>query len=102
MTGGAGVVLSTAAIGQGPVCLEGTRKRVLNTARTRLIVTAIVFVLMFTVTAGRLVELSILGAESGPRVTRHASGQAVGRADITDRNGVLLATTRRPFMPTRS
>jgi cell division protein FtsI (penicillin-binding protein 3) len=93
MSGGDGVVLSAAAIAEGPVCLEGTRKRVLNTARTRLIVTAIVFVLMFTVTAGRLVELSILGAESGPRVTRHASGQAVGRADITDRNGVLLATS---------
>lgn len=88
-----GVVLSDTAIASPPVCLEGTRKRVLNTARTRLIVTAIVFILMFTVTAGRLIELSILGADSGPRVTRHASGEALGRADITDRNGVLLATS---------
>jgi cell division protein FtsI (penicillin-binding protein 3) len=76
-----------------PICLQGARKRILDTARTRLVFTTIVFVLMFAVTGGRLIKLSIHGAESGPRVTRHASGQAMGRADITDRNGVLLATS---------
>lgn len=86
-------ILSVAVETAAPVCLEGTRKRVLGTARTRLVFTALVFVLMFAVTCGRLVALSILGAESGPRVTRHATGQAMGRGDITDRNGVLLATS---------
>lgn len=76
-----------------PICLDGARKRVLETARSRLAVTAIVFILMFAVTVGRLVELSAMGAENGPRVTRHASAQMIGRADIVDRNGVILATS---------
>lgn len=76
-----------------PICLEGARKRVLETARSRLAVTAIVFILMFAVTVGRLVEISIMGAETGPRVARHIGAQTAGRADITDRNGVILATS---------
>ncbi|MBL8660708.1 MAG: penicillin-binding protein 2 [Rhodospirillales bacterium] len=76
-----------------PICLEGVRKRVLETARSRLAITAIFFILMFAVTVGRLVELSVMGAEAGPRVSRHASAQMAGRADITDRNGVILATS---------
>ncbi len=81
-----------------PICLDGVRKRVLETARSRLAVTAIFFILMFAVTVGRLVELSVMGAEAGPRVSRHATAQMAGRADIIDRNGVILATS----LPTAS
>jgi cell division protein FtsI (penicillin-binding protein 3) len=77
----------------GAVCLEGVRKRVLETARSRLAVTAIAFILMFAVTVGRLMEISIAGADAGPRVTRHAGARMPGRADITDRNGAILATS---------
>ena len=79
--------------GGTPICLEGARKRILETARSRLAIIAIAFILMFAVTTGRLVEISIMGADNGPRVTRHAGAQMAARADITDRNGVILATS---------
>ena len=42
------------------VRLEGSRKRALDTGRNRVVVTAVLFGLAFSVIAGRLVELTVL------------------------------------------
>jgi cell division protein FtsI (penicillin-binding protein 3) len=78
----------------GRVRLEGEFKQALETGRNRLIVTAGLFALVFAVIAGRLVEVTLLG-HGEPRT---ATGPRPGaletfRADITDRNGVILATS---------
>lgn len=72
--------------------LNGMRKRALETGRTRLIVTGGLFLLAFTVIAGRLVEItSFSGVEAAPR--SGAVAARAGRGDILDRNGVVLATS---------
>jgi len=82
-----------------PVPLEGTRKQALETSRNRLVVTAVVFALAFAMVSGRLVELAVFKSGGTPSVrVAHTSEPARVRADITDRNGVLLATS----MPTAS
>jgi cell division protein FtsI (penicillin-binding protein 3) len=78
----------------GRVRLEGEFKQALETGRNRLIVTAGLFALVFAVIAGRLVEVTLFG-HGEPRT---AGGPRPGaletfRADITDRNGVILATS---------
>ena len=80
------------------VRLEGTYKLALETGRNRLLVTAVVFALAFLVIAGRLIDLAVWEGE--PRLARSpVPGPAVmERADIIDRNGVILATS----LPTAS
>ena len=74
--------------------LDGETKQALETGRTRLLVTSLLFVAGFLIIAGRVVSVSLLssGAEpsiaDAPRVTQVATE----RADIVDRNGVVLAT----------
>jgi cell division protein FtsI (penicillin-binding protein 3) len=59
---------------------------------TRLIVTASMFVLAFLTISARLVDVTLIsGAE--PRVARAPRVLPIERADIVDRNGVLLATS---------
>ena len=69
-------------------------RRPLELARTRLIVAGAIFALCFAILGGRLVQLSILG--EGPNAVQAASQEGalltLKRADITDRNGALLAT----------
>ena len=69
-------------------------RRPLELARTRLIVAGAIFALCFVILGGRLVQLSLLG--DGPAAVRAASHEGalltLKRADITDRNGALLAT----------
>ena len=72
---------------------EGAGKRALETGRNRLLVAGAVMALAFVAVAFRLVDVAVLkGGE--PRLARltppHA---ATARADIVDRNGVLLATS---------
>ncbi len=76
------------------VRMDGIRRRALETGRNRLLVTGVVFALAFSAIAGRLVELTVFG-DGEPRVARALpSGDATqGRADVLDRNGVILATT---------
>lgn len=80
----------------GALRLEGVKKRAIDVARNRLIVTAAMFLLAFVVIGGRLVDLTILSGSTevaaGPRATR-AGDAVVRRADIIDRHGVLLATS---------
>ena len=66
----------------------------LETSHTRLIITGALLCLAFAVIGARLVEVA--GFKAGDaRIARSlpASHVVVGRADIIDRNGALLATT---------
>ena len=75
--------------------LEGTAKQSLEAGRTRLLVAALVFTVAFAVVGLRLVGLALWHEGLEPRraeAPRVSTLQAV-RADIVDRNGVVLATT---------
>lgn len=67
----------------------------LEQGRARLLVTAALFALGFLAVAGRMAEVAILNRGAEPALAQAASAQMpqTGRADIVDRNGVLLATT---------
>lgn len=80
----------------GALRLDGVRSRALDTSRTRLLVTAVVFVGIFGVIAARMVDVAVLDANPAkPRAQPQARTQdlEMGRADITDRNGAVLATS---------
>ena len=77
-----------------PVVVEGAKKSVIETGRNRLMVTGAVFALCFMAIAGRLVDIAVLDGGHEPRIARApAMPETVERADITDRNGVILATS---------
>jgi len=64
-----------------------------------LIAAGLAFALAFFLLAGRLVELGLGGTAAEPSLAEaSAAPLATGRADIVDRNGVVLATT----LPTAS
>ncbi|WP_051341006.1 peptidoglycan D,D-transpeptidase FtsI family protein [Azospirillum halopraeferens] len=67
----------------------------LEQARNRLMVTAAVIALAFTTIGVRLVDATLLREGAEPRQTKAAEAGSlpVGRADIVDRNGNLLATS---------
>lgn len=69
-------------------------RQVLDVAKTRLLVVCGVFMLVFLVIIGRLIDVSLLrrGAEEGLVQARSLHGVGF-RADIVDRNGELLATS---------
>jgi cell division protein FtsI (penicillin-binding protein 3) len=78
-----------------PVQLQGVQAQALNTSRNRLIVTGALLALAFIVIAGRLVELA-LSQEPEPKFTARISETPKPpkvRANIADRNGILLATS---------
>lgn len=73
--------------------LAGQVDAALETARVRLIAGAAIFALCTLVLAGRLVDLTLLhGGEGAPKRGQVAQASAGERGDITDRQGVLLAT----------
>jgi cell division protein FtsI (penicillin-binding protein 3) len=76
-----------------PAPLDGPAQQSLETSHTRLLVTAALFCLAFLVIALRLVEVSGFKAELHAARSPQPAQPAVSRADIVDRNGVLLATT---------
>ncbi|MBL28756.1 MAG: penicillin-binding protein [Rhodospirillaceae bacterium] len=79
--------------------LVGTRSRAVEVGRSRLAAAAVMFGIAFLVIAGRLVDITLIEGPAEPRVAHSvASEPTVARADITDRNGVILATS----LPTRS
>lgn len=82
------------------VRLEGARKQALETGRVRLLVAAVSFTLAFGLIGGRLIDLGLMAGQHEPSLARSLASDALetGRADIVDRNGVVLATT----MPTAS
>ena len=78
----------------GRLHLEGAQKRAIETGRTRLIVTAAMFVLAFSVIAGRMVDVTLIKGAGATVSQRPAeAGPAFDRADVVDRNGILLATS---------
>jgi cell division protein FtsI (penicillin-binding protein 3) len=75
------------------VRIQGTSARAIETGRMRLIVTASLFGLAFIVIGARLVDLMVLGANPGsPIVATEETPPPFDRANITDRNGVVIAT----------
>ncbi|OHC73255.1 MAG: penicillin-binding protein [Rhodospirillales bacterium RIFCSPLOWO2_02_FULL_58_16] len=77
------------------VRLEGIRKQSLETGRNRLLVTGVVFALAFTAISVRLVNITVLAPSEEPRTIGSAKDHPpiVGRADIIDRQGIVLATS---------
>lgn len=74
--------------------LEGTAKQAIETARHRLVIAGCLFALAFAAVALRLVDVTILKEGHEPRGARLAQSELqTDRAEITDRNGVLLATS---------
>ncbi|MDA1089699.1 MAG: penicillin-binding protein 2 [Proteobacteria bacterium] len=80
--------------------IEGSRKQAMETGRNRLLVTGVILSLAFTAIGVRLVDLTVFKAVDEPRLSHIDSipEAAVGRADIIDRNGIILATS----LPTAS
>ena len=74
--------------------LDGECSRALEIGRNRLLVTGAMFVLAFSVIAARLVDVTLTSAGANG-ATRSAKAAVLGveRADLVDRNGVLLATS---------
>ncbi|HLN24032.1 MAG TPA: penicillin-binding protein 2 [Patescibacteria group bacterium] len=81
----------------GSLHLNGVSNRALETGRTRLIVTGAMFVLAFSVIAVRMVDVTVVKGVSGHAHAPKVAEMAFERADVVDRNGVLLATSL-PFV----
>jgi len=75
--------------------LQGETAMAMETARHRLVVGGLLFAVLFAVVGVRLVDVTLLAEAREPRVPRTpATGPLdLARADIVDRNGVLLATS---------
>lgn len=75
--------------------LQGTAAHALETARHRLVVGGMLFAVAFAVIGGRLVDVTMLTEAREPRAARvpNTGPLELARADIVDRNGVLLATS---------
>ncbi len=76
----------------GPA-IDHDREEVLELGRNRLVVVGALFALAFTIIGGRLVDLSAFQAGLNDfNIAAAGDRPAVSRADIVDRNGVVLAT----------
>ncbi len=65
----------------------------IEVGHNRLVVTALLFGAAFLVISARLVEVTLLGAPVELHLTHAPHAYQAARADILDRNGVLLATS---------
>ncbi|HZT52144.1 MAG TPA: penicillin-binding protein 2 [Stellaceae bacterium] len=77
-----------------PAPLDGPVRESLDTSHTRLLITAALFCVGFAVIGLRLIEVGVFGG--GDARFAHAplaTHPTPDRADIVDRNGVLLAST---------
>ena len=74
--------------------LEGDRKQALDVGRNRLLVAGAVFAVGFLAIGARLADLALIERAAEPSLARSGAvtGFTAGRANIVDRNGVLLAT----------
>ena len=91
---------SVAEAENGPrhLVLDGTHKRRLDKGRSRIVIAMLVFLCVYGVIAGRLVQLALYPEQRIARPSNNDS-PAVVRPDIVDRNGVILATdVRQPSL----
>lgn len=76
------------------VRLEGVRAAAMERIRSRLVVVAVLFACGFGLLGVRTVELGLFSPVAEPRARPDGvETYAAARADIVDRNGVLLATS---------
>ncbi len=75
--------------------IEGDRKTAIEMGRNRLMVAGALFTAAFTVIGIRVIDVSVFSENTEPRYTRSIAKDEKhnGRADIVDRNGVLMATS---------
>lgn len=90
----------TASRNASQIRVEGARKQAVETGRNRLIVAGLLFGLAFSVIAGRTVMVSVIDDGHMPSLVRPVGIDTppIDRADIVDRNGMVLATS----LPTSS
>ena len=74
------------------VFLEGERKQMVQGSRDRVFVTAILFVCCFVVLGLRLVDLTVFKSAEATQARTYVRDESIDRAEITDRNGDVLAT----------
>ncbi|MBT6910350.1 MAG: penicillin-binding protein 2, partial [Rhodospirillaceae bacterium] len=74
--------------------LIGSKAAAIRIGRTRLLTVALVFAISFVVLGARLVQLTVIRepAHSLAFISSSPTKSTAGRADVVDRNGVLLAT----------
>lgn len=78
---------------RGTVRVDGAGKKAIDYARARLLVTGLAFFTCFVIFAGRIVALGVTGVAGDGLVLEHMPASADKlRADILDRNGIVLAT----------
>lgn len=77
--------------GAGPLRL----RRALETGRSRLMVTGLLVIVAFAALSWRVVDLTLFTNRAEPRLATRNVGPApiYARADIVDRNGIVLATS---------
>lgn len=76
--------------------IDGTGKTALETARARLFIGGGLIAAAFLVVGMRLVDVSVIESPDQTRIASHrtvAGPMKMARAEIIDRNGVLLATS---------
>ncbi|CAA7622534.1 Cell division protein FtsI/penicillin-binding protein 2 [Candidatus Terasakiella magnetica] len=81
--------------------LDGVRMEALETGRSRLVATSLVFLLIFGGIGLRMLDVAVFNrSPARPAAASHSrpDGVEMERADITDRSGVLLASS----LPTMS
>lgn len=78
----------------GAAKTDTTMKEAIETGRTRLLIMGAIVTLAFGCIAVRLIDLTMLRTAQEPRIARASTGAAIEteRAEIVDRNGVILAT----------
>lgn len=80
-----------------PMALEmepdGPRKRALEVSHSRVLLGASLFAVVFLVIAARLVAVTLLPDGANTAVAAPVKTKTADRADIVDRNGVVLATS---------
>ncbi len=81
-----------AAMSARKVLLDGERKQMVQSGRDRVFVIAVVFICCFLVLALRLVDLTVFKSAEVSYARSQIRDESIDRAEITDRNGDVLAT----------